>query len=492
MSDHVSYGGPGHYVVIGAPRCNKTAGILIPNILSLDDRPLIIFNDCRGEIYETVIRHRRTRGPCLLINPLGLRGYKSSGFNLMVDLDPNKPNFYSSGLAYGEGLIARRPNDNQPIFNLGAQTLVSIFAMMAKLAFGEKASHAKVQQMIAMAQIPGKSPNPEETDPTKRIPGAASRLIEMAMQGDYSPDPDHGAPSAYPQYDIRNGGKPFEPLQLLATQFMAKAGQDNRFFQDRVATAQTEMGKLSDPQLMEDMAKTPKFGGVPFEFSRMRQYADLDRKKGVFTVFVMIPPKFFVTHAVYMRALINNAINSLMASEPGPDTPLTPLIIIEEMAQLGKIAAVENSINMAAGNGLQYMMVFQQLSKMRDAYGQEGVGTILDACDVKLCFCSEDGYTQEYMSNLGGMKGEWVKSFHDERPGVSKTGQFANHTQQSVPLIRPQDIRDLKKGELFAWIKHAPPVKLSAPGYFDTDAWPELRGKWDVNSTLPMNQRSAA
>lgn len=467
MSVRVSYPGPGHILVAGAPRCNKTAGVLIPNFLKLKKRPLIAFNDCRGEIYETIVRERSKDGPVFVANPFGLRGFPSDGFNTLIDLDPNDPSFFASMLAYGESTVTRRASEAQPIFNLSSQTLVSIMGGMAKLRHGEKASHGHVQTMISLAAAAQAA---EEGD-------AASAIIAQAIKGDYGPK------CPYPQYRK----KPFEPLSLLAEQFRAQAGKDNKFFRDRINYAQAETCRLGDPLLMTDMAKHPTFKGKPFQWADMRRWVDPKKKKGVITVIVMMPPEYFVSHAVYMRMMVASAINALMKTHPSPDAPLVPVIAIEEMAQLGEIPAIINTINMAAGNGIQFMLVVQQLSKLLKTYGEEGIGTILDACDVKLCFCSEDEYTQERLSNQGGVKGAWVKNWTRDPEGK----MVKHENAQSVPLVRPQDIRALQKGEAYCWIKHAPPVKLLCPGYFKEDEWPDLRGRWDENTILPMNQRAA-
>lgn len=517
-SEHVSYGGPGHILVIGAPRCNKTSGVLIPNMLMLDQRPLIIFNDCRAEIYRIIARWRRTLGPLLLINPFGLGDpennpeFESDGFNLLADLDPLKLSFYSDALAYGESMIKLQPHLMQPIFNVSAQQIVAIMAMLAKLTYGHRASQATVQSMIALAAMPGEDLGDNEaitaaavatlvsqgipedaankviklfSGMLPKVPGPASALIEKAIQGDYSPDPANNAPCPYPQFDIRRGGKPFRNLQLLASQLKAKAGNDNRFFQDRIATCQIEMGKLNDTQLMEDMTKTPMWDGVPFEFKRVRQHADIKRQRGVFTVVVMMKPRYFVTHAIYTRALVSNCLNSLMEDYHPEQAPLVPLVVIEEMPQLGRIDAILSQINMAAGNGMQYLMVGQQLSKFRDVYGEDGLNTILDACGVKICFCSEDPYTQDILAGQAGEKGEWVDSWTRDNAGAP----VRHRHQRSLPLIRPLDIRNLPQGRAITWVKHAPPIYTDVPGYFDEVAWPGLRGKYDVNTTLPMNQR---
>jgi type IV secretory pathway TraG/TraD family ATPase VirD4 len=184
--------------------------------------------------------------------------------------------------------------------------------------------------------------------------------------------------------------------------------------------------------------------------------------------------------------MIANIINSLMEPFDPKTEPLIPLVIIDELGALGKISAMEH-INMLAGNGCQLMLVCQQLQKLKQIYGEEGVGTILSACETKICFHCDDPYTQAALSDLGGVKGAWVNSWHK----VAGTPTKHEH-QQSVPLIRPQDIGSLKEGEAFVWMKYAPPVKAYLPGYFDRKAWPDLDGKWDENTTLPMNQRSAA
>ena len=106
-------------LVIGAQGCGKTSGVVIPSILSNDDKSMII-NDMKGELFELTGGHRASLGPVFRMDFFGLddpeKGVFWPTWNPLSDLDLPPPSpgrqGYIGGLAYfllGDGPTGTDP-----------------------------------------------------------------------------------------------------------------------------------------------------------------------------------------------------------------------------------------------------------------------------------------------------------------------------------------------------------------------------------------------
>src|ERR1700681_4569969 len=103
VGDKIPYAGERHLLLFGPNGTGKGTRFLIPNLLSIDDRSIIVI-DPKGELAAVTAEYRRTVSDVVLLNPFNVLGLGSEGFNPLAALDPNSNHFYDDTAVLGEAL----------------------------------------------------------------------------------------------------------------------------------------------------------------------------------------------------------------------------------------------------------------------------------------------------------------------------------------------------------------------------------------------------
>src|SRR5580704_7595335 len=98
------YEGERHLLLFGPNGTGKGTRFLIPNLLSINDRSIVVI-DPKGELASVTADYRRTVGDVVMLNPFDVLGLGSAGFNPLAALEPDTPNFFDDAAALGEALI---------------------------------------------------------------------------------------------------------------------------------------------------------------------------------------------------------------------------------------------------------------------------------------------------------------------------------------------------------------------------------------------------
>src|ERR1700722_17782246 len=92
VGERIVYQGERHLLLFGPNGTGKGTRFLIPNLLSIKDRSIIVI-DPKGELAAVTADYRRTIGDVVMLNPFGVLGLDSEGFNPLAALDPQSPVF---------------------------------------------------------------------------------------------------------------------------------------------------------------------------------------------------------------------------------------------------------------------------------------------------------------------------------------------------------------------------------------------------------------
>src|ERR1700726_4646111 len=145
VGEKIPYAGERHLLLFGPNGTGKGTRFLIPNLLSIKDRSIVVI-DPKGELAAVTADYRRTLGDVVLLNPFGVLGLGSEGFNPLAALDPDSPHFYDDAAALGEALIKVEGKD--PHWTESAQGLIVALIMWEKLQRGDKANLENVREML--------------------------------------------------------------------------------------------------------------------------------------------------------------------------------------------------------------------------------------------------------------------------------------------------------------------------------------------------------
>src|SRR5580693_8186010 len=149
VGDKIAYAGERHVLLFGPNGTGKGTRFLIPNLLSINDRSIVVI-DPKGELAAVTADYRRTLGDVVMLNPFDVLGLGSAGFNPLAALDPDSPNFFDDAAALGEALIKIEGKD--PHWPESAQGLVVALIMWEKLQNRDRANLENVRLMLTEAE----------------------------------------------------------------------------------------------------------------------------------------------------------------------------------------------------------------------------------------------------------------------------------------------------------------------------------------------------
>jgi type IV secretion system protein VirD4 len=405
------YSGVKHGLLTGPPRCGKDSGIFMQNIFHLDDWSLVVV-DPKGELTATTSRYRATRGDVVIMNPFGMHGIRSDGFNPLVT-----PSFvenpFECGVSIAQACVPIG-DTREAIFPEGGQELLQCLILHAAL------DAAKAKGVPSLAVVNEFLRMPFDSEDAK-----AATLLKVMKQLTTHP---HGE------------------LRRLAGQF-TQNGRDIRSF---VSSARIPLRFLNNQILLADLSRHPTINGKPFDFRMMK-----DR---VTTVYVILPDDKLKKYDFWLRIVVGCALESLNAGVPGK---VRQLIMINEAGNLGRLEALQSAMVMGAEK-LTVLTAWQHLSQIKDLYGPEKVHSFLAGAGFFGSFgAAGDEYTAGYISRRAGSR-----TVPEKRFGLNETSaKSVSEGGVSYPLIHPSQIMSLSDRKLISWIEPAQefPLMLHAP-----------------------------
>jgi len=243
------------------------------------------------------------------------------------------------------------------------------------------------------------------------------------------------------KYCAESCGTPLHPLipNKLA-RFIplgdAKA-EGNRELSSILSSARTQTRFLDSPLIAEDLTKGELADGAVFEFGMM--------KRRLMTVYLVIPPAYLITHAKWLRLIIDAAIRALQRV-PSRDSRHDVLFILDEFAQYGRLNSIETSIALNAGYGIKIFAVVQSLAQLKHLY-HDNWETIVSG-GVIASFGPRDYFTSEYLAKLTGQSLRNKKGATLSPSG----GPSVNVTPEYHYTFMPHELRQFPRGKLLAFV----------------------------------------
>jgi type IV secretion system protein VirD4 len=194
-------------------------------------------------------------------------------------------------------------------------------------------------------------------------------------------------------------------------------------------------------------------------------------------VFLCLSAPKFPTFNRWLRLVLTSALDEMTDTLDPPRLPVC--FMLDELATLGHLGAVENAVGLAAGYGIQLVSVFQDTAQMRDLYKGRWASFIGNA-GVRVLFNLDDYDTAKYWSDFIG--GTLVETQNQQQDiwGISK-GQNVGETVR--PLIPPDKLMmDYATGKMLVLATGAHPIETERVAYFADES---LQGLWDDPRVKP-------
>ena len=391
------YDGPAHLITLAPTRAGKGVGTVIPNLLAAERSVLVI--DPKGENARIAGEARRRFGTVHVFDPFEVSGMPSAAYNPLDRLAPDSLDLGEDAASLTEALVMDPPGQvTEAHWNEEAKAILGGLIMFCVCHEDrDRRTLATVREYLTLP------------------PEKLRALLELMQDSDAA------------------GGL----IARAANRFLGKADREAASV---LSNAQRHTHFLDSPRIAKVLSQSD------FHFSDLRHR--------IASVFLVLPPNRMDAYSRWLRLLVSQALQDIardaeatVAPQSGPvgaqgaaQRLRTPtLFLLDEFAALGRLEAVERAMGLMAGYGLQLWPILQDMSQLKDLYG-ERAGTFIANAGVQQVFGVNDFETAKWLSQMIGQEtaGFQTDSF---KPGDGPS--FSNNLT-GRDLLTPDEIMQLR------------------------------------------------
>ncbi|OCX67298.1 hypothetical protein BFP70_20000 [Thioclava sp. SK-1] len=391
------YDGPAHLITLAPTRAGKGVGTVIPNLLAAERSVLVI--DPKGENARIAGEARRRFGTVHVLDPFEVSGHPSAAYNPLDRLTPDSLDLGEDAASLTEALVMDPPGQvTEAHWNEEAKAILGGLIMFCVCHEDrDRRTLATVREYLTLP------------------PEKLRALLELMQDSDAA------------------GGL----IARAANRFLGKADREAASV---LSNAQRHTHFLDSPRIARVLSQSD------FHFSDLRHR--------IASVFLVLPPNRMDAYSRWLRLLVSQALQDIARdaeasvrpqSDPagaqgGIQRLKTPtLFLLDEFAALGRLEAVERAMGLMAGYGLQLWPILQDMSQLKDLYG-ERAGTFIANAGVQQVFGVNDFETAKWLSQMMGQEtaGFQTDSF---KPGDGPS--FSNNLT-GRDLLTPDEIMQLR------------------------------------------------
>ena len=390
----LGYADDRHVCLVSGTRGGKGAGIIIPNLCLWPGSCVVV--DPKGE-NATVTARRRANGSeyargleqkvCILdpYNEVDLEPSLKGRYNPLdiIDIEGDLAVADAGRIA---AAIVVRENKNDPYWEEAARNLVEglILHVLTWWSFEGIRNLVTVRRLLTQGDWLGVQLMREagETD----IPSAFNILWATVRRN-----------AAF------NGVIAGVGEQMIAMADKQRSGV--------LESARTNT-KFLDDAPMQRLVETSDF-----------ELAELKTNPTGLSLYLTLPQRFMETHFRWLRLMISLAIGEMERVKGRPRSGYPTLFVLDEFAGLKRMEVVEHAVAQAAGFGVKFLFITQNLTQLKTVY-DDGWETFVSNCGLKLFFQVDDDFTRSYVSRLLGeyeVRRETRSSSHAESRSRSRT-----------------------------------------------------------------------
>ena len=422
------YDGPAHLITLAPTRAGKGVGTVIPNLLGVDRSVLVI--DPKGENARIAGEARRRFGTVHVLDPFEVSGHPSACYNPLDRLTPDSLDLGEGAASLTEALVMDPAGQVQEAhWNEEAKAILGGLIMFCVChEERERRSLATVREYLTLP------------------PDRLKALLELMQDSDEA------------------GGL----IARAANRFLGKADREAASV---LSNAQRHTHFLDSPRIAKCLARS--------------DFAFADLRHRITSVFLVLPPNRMDAYSRWLRLLVSQALQDIARDAEVSATPAgltattgvqsasqrlsTPtLFLLDEFAALGRLEAVERAMGLMAGYGLQLWPVLQDMSQLKDLYGDRA-NTFIANAGVQQVFGVNDFETAKWLSQMIGQEttGFQTDSF---KPGDGPS--FSNHLT-GRDLLTPDEIMQMPPNVQLLRVQGQPSALAQKLRYY---ADPEFRG----------------
>lgn len=409
------YSGPGHLLTFAPTRSGKGAGGVIPNLLDYKGSAFVI--DMKGENFAVTGRFRKTVGRVVTVAPFS-DDVPSGGYNPLDFIRVGTAHEVADASLLADLIVC--PVDQDTYFDQEARLLISALILYVNSAY----------------------------------PDACRNLGEVS-------DLLHKDELQFEEHIAGMMGCDHKAVRQRIAAFSQKEPKERSHV---VSTAQSHLAVWSTEHPLHNSTQKSDF---KFE----------DLKKKPITIYVIVPPEYMHFYRAFLRVMTGLAVASMSRSIKKADQ--STVFFLDEVAVLGEMPILENSIGYLAGYGVQLWFFFQDLDQLRQIYKKWR--SMLANCAVKQAFNVADMKTASEVSAMLGTKTiHYQSQSRAMMPilGVPKLGAQSSEQQGARAVLTPDEVVNMPKNHQLIFVQGCRPVLAEKLRYFDWFEW-RFWGKWD-------------
>ncbi|WP_234423303.1 type IV secretory system conjugative DNA transfer family protein, partial [Xanthomonas fragariae] len=298
-------------VTVAPNGSGKGIGQVIPNLLDYPGSCLVL--DVKGENAAVTARARRDLGQAVhVVDPFGITGQPSAGFNVLDRLDLGTPDCVSESAILADALVIASGKNQE-----GADH------------WDESAKNLLQGVMLHVAGL----------DAGRRHLGELRRLLTQDEAGTLELLADMASDEA-------------AAYGLLARAANTLMGMSDRERGSVLSTARRNTAFLDDPRIVAALGRSD------FDLSAI--------KSELMTVYLVMPANRIGPNARFLRLFIGSVLTAITSSATQP--PYRVAFVLDEFAQLGYMKAIEDAVSLMRGYGLAFWVFLQDLSQLKGVY----------------------------------------------------------------------------------------------------------------------------
>jgi type IV secretory pathway TraG/TraD family ATPase VirD4 len=196
-------------------------------------------------------------------------------------------------------------------------------------------------------------------------------------------------------------------------------------------------------------------------------FRELGRKKEKpLAIFIQIPDEE-KTFSPIVNAIVSMMLKTMYrtARETNSVLPNPVYMIIEEMANIGKLHGIEEMLGTMRGRRIYPMMIWQDLIQIKKMFGDSWEG-LLAKCDTQIFLGGNDQFTLEYISKSLGpttIKTQGTSSKVGGLMTSSGNSQSQNYTKRE--LMFPDEVKRMSNSKLIVLQRGRFPLMLNKTQY---------------------------
>lgn len=361
-----------HILTIAQSGAGKNTSVIMPNLLSSGFKGTKIILDLKGENAAVCSywKEQENKGKSYRLNPWGIFGMASIGFNPFCTLDAHSNEIYEDCMDFAEAIVNEKTgqSDTGEHFDEMARDFIGSFLLYFTLE--------KYPEILTPADLC------DELTISLSSINNLSELCEKMMT------------IIHPDEAIKRSLK----LSALSMMGLTTTGENGEFRGIRTTISKalkSFRGKVLSNTVNETVENSREL--LDNLFQKKTTNDDL---------YISFPQNRMSMARVWLRLILTSFIKNLI--DHPPSKPI--LFVLDEFPQLGTFNIIKDNAAFLRGYGIRFWFIGQNIGQFKANYGSEGMQTIFENCTIRQFFNVSDE-TARYVSKKLGQSNTIIKNY---------------------------------------------------------------------------------